>query len=137
MRVVFDANVVVAGVCWQGEGWLCLIRMARRHVFAYGTTATLEETRETTLRVIKQQRPRHNAAARLTWYMDRVRLMEPAPLGKSRSRDRSDDCYLEAALACRAAVIVTYDHDLLDLEKPFGIEVVRPSRLLAMLGAGM
>jgi len=24
MRVVFDANVVVAGVCWQGEGWLCL-----------------------------------------------------------------------------------------------------------------
>jgi hypothetical protein len=26
----------------------------------------LEETRETTLRVIKQQRPQHNAAARLT-----------------------------------------------------------------------
>jgi predicted nucleic acid-binding protein len=31
---------------------------------------------------------------------------------------------------------VTYDRDLLDLEKPFGIAIVRPSRLLVMLGAG-
>jgi uncharacterized protein len=135
MRVVFDANVVVAGVCWQGEGWLCLIRMARRHAFAYATAATLEETRETALRIIHQQQPRHNAATRLSWYMDRVRLVEPAPLEKPRSRDPADDLYLAAALACKAVAIVTYDHDLLDLGKPFGIAMVRPSRFLAMLSA--
>jgi len=137
MRVVFDANVVVAGVCWQGEAWLCLIRMARRHAFAYGTAATLEETRETALRIIHERQPRHNAAARLSWYMDKVRLIEPAPLGKPRSRDRQDDPYLAAALACKAAAMVSYDHDLLDLEKPFGIPIVRPARFLAMLGAGV
>lgn len=134
MRVVFDANVVVAGVCWQGEGWLCLIKLARRLAFAYGTAASLEETRETASRIIRQQRPSHNAGARLSWYLEKVRLVEPAPLGKPRSRDRMDDPYLSAALAAQAKAIVTYDHDLLDLGKPFGISIVRPARFLQMLG---
>ena len=134
MRVVFDANVVVAGVCWQGEGWLCLIKLARRHAFAYGTAFTLEETRETALRVIRQQRPGHDAAIRLSWYLEKVRLVESAPLGKPRSRDERDDPYLAAALAAKAKAIVTYDHDLLDLERPFGIHIVRPARFLQLLG---
>jgi putative PIN family toxin of toxin-antitoxin system len=136
MRVVFDANVVVAGVCWQGEGWLCLIRMARRQAFAYGTVATLEETRETTVRVIRERQALHKAAARLDWYLDKVRRVEPLPLGKRRSRDERDDPYLAAALAAKAQVVVTYDHDLLDLGKPFGIAIVRPARFLAMFPGG-
>lgn len=133
MRAVFDANVVVAGVCWQGEGWLCLVKMAQRRVFAYGTARTLEETRETAIRVIRQQSPKHNAAARLTWYLEKVRIVEPAPLGKPRSRDATDDPYLAAALAARAKVIVTYDRDLLVLSKPFGIRIVRPIEFLRTL----
>lgn len=133
MRVVFDANVVVAGVCWQGEGWLCLVRMARRLAFAYGSHGTLEETRETVVRIIRQQQPKHNAAGRLTWYLDKVRVVEPAPLGKRRSRDPKDDPYLAAALAAKAEVIVTYDCDLLVLAKPFGIAIVRPGRFLQIL----
>ena len=133
MRVVFDANVVVAGVCWQGEGWLCLLKLARRQAFAYGTETTLEETRETAVRVIREQRPKHPAAVRLTWYLERVRRVEAAPMGKQRSRDASDDPYLSAALAAKAAVIVTYDHDLLALEKPFGIAIIRPARFLQIV----
>ncbi|MBM3855311.1 MAG: putative toxin-antitoxin system toxin component, PIN family [Verrucomicrobia bacterium] len=133
MRVVFDANVVVAGVCWEGEGFLCLLKTARRHAFAYGTEATLEETRATAERIIRELKPKHNAAARLTWYLERVRRIEPAPLGKRRSRDPKDDPYLAAALAARAEVIVTYDRDLLALGKPFGIAIVRPGRFLQMV----
>ena len=44
-----------------------------------------------------------------------------------------DDPYLAAALAARAQVIVTYDHDRLALGKPFGMEVVSPSRFLRMV----
>jgi predicted nucleic acid-binding protein len=40
-----------------------------------------------------------------------------------------DDPYLAAALSARA-VIVTCDKDLLDLGKPFGIEMLRPSAYL-------
>ena len=119
MRVVFDANVVVAGVCWQGEGWLCLVKLARRMAFAYGTPETIEETRETAVRLIR--------------YLDRVRRVDPAPLGKRRSRDPKDDPYLAAALTAQVKVIVSHDHDLLTLEKPFGIQIVRPGKFLQMV----
>jgi predicted nucleic acid-binding protein len=107
--------------------------MARRHAFAYGTAATLAETEMTAVRVIRALRPKHNAGARLAWYLERVRKVEPAPLGKRRSRDPQDDPYLAAALGAGARVIVTYDRDLLVLEKPFGIAIVRPSRFLQMV----
>jgi putative PIN family toxin of toxin-antitoxin system len=133
VRAVFDANVIASGVGWQGEGWLCLVKLARRQVEAFGTEQTLAETREAALRIIDEFQPKHNAAGRLTWYLDRVQLVEPSPLGKQRSRDAKDDPYLAAALAARARVIVTCDKDLLELEKPFGIEIVRPAKFLKMV----
>jgi len=131
--VVFDANVVASGVCWRGEAWLCLVKLARRQAFACGTEYTLHETRETTTRLIRELSPRHNAAGLLTWYLQKVRLVEPQPLGKQRSRDAKDDPYLAAALAARARCIVTYDDDLLALGKPFGVEIIRPSQFLKLL----
>jgi putative PIN family toxin of toxin-antitoxin system len=133
MRVVFDANVVVAGVCWQGEAFVCLLKLARRQAFAFGSAATLEETRETAVRVIREVQPRHNAAARLTWYLQKVRLVDPMPLGKQRSRDVRDDPYLAAALGAKAEALVTYDQDLLALGKPFGIAVLRPAAFLKLV----
>ncbi|MBM3824464.1 MAG: hypothetical protein FJ404_16525 [Verrucomicrobia bacterium] len=53
-------------------------------------------------------------------------LVEPAPLGKRRSRDVKDDPFLACALASGAEFIVTKDKDLLAMEKPFGVEVVTP-----------
>lgn len=133
MKVVFDANVVVAGVGWQGEGWLCFTKMAKRQAFAYGTEETLRETREIVLRLIKDRKPRHNATARLNWFLERVRLVAPYDIGKGRSRDPKDDPYIAAALASRSEAIVTYDRDLLILGKPFGFKIVRPSAFLQML----
>ena len=133
MKAVFDANVVLGGICWHGEGWLCLTRLAQRRAFAYGTVATIEETRQTALELIKERRPAHNAAARLTWYLEKVRIVEPAALGKARSRDPKDDAYIAAAHAAGAHALVTYDKDLLCLEKPFGIEIIRPARFLAIV----
>src|SRR6266496_3918584 len=123
MRVVLDANVAASAICWDGEAFLCLVKLARRQAFAYGTEATLEETREVCARLIREKKPEHNATGRLTWYLNIIRLVEAAPLGKGRSRDPKDDPYLAAALAAKARCIVTGDKDLLALEKPFGIEI--------------
>jgi putative PIN family toxin of toxin-antitoxin system len=133
MRVVFDANVVAAGVCWNGEGHICLVKLARRQVFAWGTTFTVQETTDTVARLIRKVQPAHNAAARLNWYLEKVRLVEPAPLGKQRCRDAEDDPCLACALAAGAKAIVSYNKDLLALEKPFGIQVLRPAALLKLL----
>ncbi len=133
MRVVLDANVVASGICWDGEAYLCLVKLARRQAFAFGTEQTIAETKEVAIRLVREKRPKHNAAGRLTWYLSRVRLVTPSPLGKQRSRDPKDDPYLSAALAATARCIVTYDHDLLVLGKPFGIEIVRPAQFLRRL----
>ena len=130
MNVVFDANVVASGVCWHGEAWLCLVKLARRQACAYATEYTLTETRETATRLIREKQPGHRAANILNWYLHQVRMIAPSPLGKQRSRDAKDDPYLAAALAARARFIVTYDKDLLDLKKPFGIEIIHPAQFL-------
>ncbi len=130
MRVVFDANVVAAAVCWSGEPFLCFAMLAQRRVFAFGSTETLEESREIATLLIRQKRPKHNATARLTWYLDKVRLVDPVSLGKQRSRDPQDDPYLAAALGAKAQWLVTFDKDLLVLGKPFGVGVVTPAQLL-------
>jgi predicted nucleic acid-binding protein len=130
---VFDVNVVAAGVCWNGEANICLVKLARRQVFAWGTAFTVQETTDTVTRLIREVQPAHNAAARLNWYLEKVRLVEPAPLGKQRCRDAEDDPYLACALAAGAKAIVSYNKDLLVLEKPFGIQVLRPAVLLKLL----
>ncbi|MBU6401824.1 MAG: putative toxin-antitoxin system toxin component, PIN family [Verrucomicrobia bacterium] len=133
MRVVLDANVIASGVCWDGEAYLCLVKLARRQAFAFGTEETLAETQEVTIRLIRQKRPKHHAAARLTWYLSRVRVVTPAPLGKQRSRDWKDDPYLSAALAAQAKSVMTYDRDLLVLGRPFGLEIIKPAEFLRRL----
>jgi putative PIN family toxin of toxin-antitoxin system len=133
MRVVLDANVVASGVCWQGEAYRCLVKIARRQAFAYATDGTLAEARETAARLIRELEPKNNAANILSWYLEKVITVEPVPLGKQRSRDAKDDPYLAAALAARAAYIVSYDKDLLELDKPFGVEIIRPAQFLKLI----
>lgn len=133
MRVVFDANVVLAGAGWRGEPYLCLAAFARRRVLAYASEGILDEVRRTAERLGARKRFAHEPGAVLNWYFSAVRLVEPAPLGKRRSHDPKDDPYLACALAAGANVIVSFDADLLDLDKPFGIEICTPRALLRRL----
>jgi putative PIN family toxin of toxin-antitoxin system len=131
VRVVLDANVVFAGVGWRGEAYNCLLAMAKRRITVFATQEILEE-----LRALVAERGgkfKHAPGNLLTWYYERVKLVDPSPLGKQRSRDAKDDPYLACALAARAKFIVSRDDDLLALEKPFGIQILTPRELLARL----
>jgi uncharacterized protein len=131
VRVVLDANVVFAGAGWRGEAHNCLVAMARRRITAYATDEILDEVRELVGEIgFKTKFSPHNV---LNWYQDRVKRVEPAPLGKPRSRDVKDDPYLACALAAGAKIIVTRDDDLLALGKPFGIQIITPRELLVRL----
>ncbi|MGO8698646.1 MAG: putative toxin-antitoxin system toxin component, PIN family [Limisphaerales bacterium] len=131
MRVVFDAGVVFSGAGWRGEAHRCLAAMAHRRVIAYATEETLKEL--SNLLSARGGRARHRPDAILSWYQDHVKRVEPAPLGKQRSRDAKDDPYLACALAAGAKIIVTRDGDLLTLGKPFGIQIMTPRELLVRL----
>ena len=114
-----------------GRAHRCLLAMARRRLMAYATEETLQELSH--LLADRGHRAKHPAAATLSWYQDHVHRVEPAPLGKQRSRDLKDDPYLVCALAAGAKIIVTRDGDLLALGKPFGIQIITPRQLLVRL----
>ena len=109
--------------------------MAQRRVIAYATDETLTELSD--LLSEQGRKARHPPATIVSWYQDHVKRVEPAPLGKQRSRDPKDDPYLACALACGAKVIVTRDTDLLVLRKPFGIQIITPRELLVRLSRSL
>jgi putative PIN family toxin of toxin-antitoxin system len=131
VRVVLDANVVFAGAGWRGEAHNCLLAMARRRITVFATLEILEEVRA--LIAERGNKFKHAPHNLLTWYYDSVKLVEPAPLGRQRSRDARDDPYLACALGAGAKIIVTRDNDLLVLGKPFGIQIIMPRELLVRL----
>lgn len=135
MRVVLDANVVFAGAGWRGEAHSCLVALAHRRVIAFATDDVLEELRG--LAAERGFKARHSPATILRWYCSTVKIVEPSPLGKQRSRDPKDDPYLACALAAGAKTVVSRDEDLLSPGKPFGIEIVTPRELLTRLARGI
>jgi len=80
--------------------------------------------------VLARESPRANVSGALAWIRAKALWAEPSPLGKQRSRDLKDERFLGAALAVGAKAIVSYDRDLLVLEQPFGIPIMRPSAFL-------
>jgi predicted nucleic acid-binding protein len=131
---VFDSNVLVAGCGWRAESYLCLLGMARRRARVFTSDWILEETRRALTFLQSDGTIRkHDPWPAFHWFASTARIVAAASTGKQRSRDADDDPILGAALAAQAAFIVTQDSDLLVLEKPFGIEMVRPRAFLARL----
>lgn len=132
--VVFDANTVIAGCGWSREPYQCLLMVARRRLESIVTDEIVEEWKNVMGRLeqkgLKFQR---DPWPTLNWLVEQSRLVEPAPLGKPRSRDAKDDVYLACALAGQASYVVTRDEDLLVLECPFGVEMLTPRELLSRL----
>src|SRR6202040_1361238 len=92
VKVVFDAGVGYSGAGWRGEAHRCLLAMAHRRGIGYSTRETLEELIH--LFADRGDKTRHPSATTLSWYQDIVKRVEPAQLGKQRSRDSKDDPYL-------------------------------------------
>lgn len=134
MKVIFDANVVLSGAGWRAESHGCLVKLARRQIIAFASVWMIEELLEAAGAMQRQGAfKKHSPWPILTWYQEAVRIVTPTPLGKQRSRDAKDDPYLACALSAQADYIVSFDEDLLALEKPFGIEIIRPRELLRRL----
>lgn len=135
IRAVYDCNVILSGIGWNGSARSCLQLIARREVFIHVTEEILAEYESVIPETLAEEMPEMNPQPKLAWIRNKSRLVEAAPLGKRRSRDAKDDIYLAAALAASAPFVVSYDKDLLSLGKPFGVEVIRPAEFLRRLKA--
>ncbi|MEI7733704.1 MAG: putative toxin-antitoxin system toxin component, PIN family [Verrucomicrobiota bacterium] len=120
----------MSGIGWNGSARNCLKLVAQRRVFLYASDAILAEYESVIPKTLAEEMPDIDPHPKLAWVRTRSRLVEPSPLGKRRSRDAKDDIYLATALGASAQYLVTYDKDLLDMDKPFGIATVRPAEFL-------
>lgn len=133
MKIVFDTNVlfsafVAHGVC-AGLYEECLQRA--QIVISPDILAELEEkllakaglTAAETRDVIRAVRAD-------------AEIVKATPLPKPVCRDPDDDLILAAALAAKAAAIVTGDRDLLVLKQFKGIPILNPRDCLALLTTG-
>ena len=127
IRAVYDCNVILSGIGWNGSARKCLKLVAERRVFLFVTDEILAEYEAVIPETLAEEVPEVNPHPKLAWIKSKARLVGASPLGKRRSRDAKDDVYLAAALGASAEYIVTCDKDLLDLDRPVGIETVRPA----------
>ena len=130
MNVVLDTNVVVSAIFWPGEARRCLKLWAKRRFHLALSEEIFEEYCEVAAR-LERRVPQVNSKPWLNWIEIKAKVYEPAPLGKQRSRDTEDDPFLACALASESRIVVSKDKDLLELEKPFGIEILTPGQFLA------
>lgn len=127
---VFDCNVLISAIGWGGNPRACLNLVAAGQVTLCLTPEIWTEYDRRVPEVLADKKPGVDARPVLDWILRTSTMVEPAPLGKRRSRDLKDERYLACALGAGAKLIVTSDHDLLDLEKPFGIQMATPVELL-------
>jgi len=128
--VVIDTGVLISAIGWRGPAHRCLALIARRRCRLVVSADIIAEYDSRVPAVLAQEAPQANALGALAWLRAKALSVEPAPLGRQRSRDVKDERFIAAALAANAKAIVSYDRDLLALEKPFGIPMMRPAGFL-------
>jgi hypothetical protein len=134
--VTLDSSVVAAGIGWPGGAGRRLLVLLARRIFQTARTADLTAEWAETIEDLaaRERRWRNpNWAQWLDWLKRKSALVSPAPLGSTVKRDPDDDVVLAAALGSRSGYLVSYDHHLLDLEKPFGITILRPEAFVSFL----
>lgn len=131
---VLDSSTVVSALGWNGEARRILRLLGSRRFISCTTAALAREWAEsvaTTAVLSKWRNP--NWANWLKWLTDVSVLAEAAPLRRTVKRDPKDDAVLAAALGARAAYLISYDRDLLDLGRPFGVQCIHPRAFLIAL----
>jgi uncharacterized protein len=127
--IVIDTNTFIsAGWRVNAHARRVFAGVARRRFRLAVSAAILVEYREVSQRPLFAGK---NYAGLLSWIEKYAVVVDPAPLGKRRSRDAKDDIFLACALSAGAKFIVSSDQDLLALEKPFGIEIIQPASFIA------
>ena len=133
ITVVFDTSVIVSAIFWpHSSSRRVLAGLACRQYAAAVSAVLLDEYAAVAAR-LQQQFPRINPAGALAWLQAKCFSVEPAALGKQRSRDAKDDPVLATALAAGAQYLVARDKGLLSLRKPFGITIITPAEFLRQM----
>ena len=133
IRVVLDCGVLTSAIGWGGNPRSCLDAIASGQAVLFLTDEIWNEYSDRIPRRLAEEKRDVDPQPVLSWILTVAHFVDPAPLGKQRSRDVKDDRYLACALRASADAIVSNDRDLLVLRKPFGISIMTPIQFLKFL----
>lgn len=132
MRVVFDTNVIVAGILAEG---LC-----REIVETHLPEHTAILSRRLWNELLEKLREKFDLGPDelpfLSLYQRHATWVDPLPLDERVCRDSDDDWVLATALAGKAEAIVSGDEDLLTLRLFQGVAILGPRQFLERLHRG-
>jgi putative PIN family toxin of toxin-antitoxin system len=132
-RAVLDTSVVVSAIGWSGgEAQKVLWLLAKRRFICVRSPYLTLEWALTVERVAAENPGSFrnvNWANWLEWLNRRSELIEDPPM-RPIVRDPKDDPILGTAIAGKAQYLISYDHDLLDLGQPYGVQCLPPRAFL-------
>ena len=135
-RAVLDSSVVVSAIGWRGGDARAILKLLAAGGFeSWRTPWITSEWTDTVQRVaeIEKRWANENWIGWLEWLKAVSKFADDIPIKKTVKRDPNDDPVIMAAVAVRAAFIVTYDSDLLDLCKPHGVSCITPRAFLSAI----
>jgi putative PIN family toxin of toxin-antitoxin system len=128
LRVVFDANVLIAAFISEGLCSKLLSRANKRYFDLYSSSFLISEFQKALKTKIGASKSEIKALTDLL--IEVVMLADPAEeqvrQARGTCRDREDDPVLACALACKADYLVTGDRDLLEIKKFHKTKILSP-----------
>jgi putative PIN family toxin of toxin-antitoxin system len=133
LKPVVDTNVFVSAIFWRGWARECLARFAHREFEIIVSEEILREFAETAWELKIELDLPQNPQPWLNWLNARATIMAPVRFTEPVCSDPEDDKFIGCALAGPAECIITRDCHLLQLGKPFGIDIVNDREFLRIL----
>jgi len=128
VKAVFDTNILISALGWNGKPEECLKKVFDDSITGYTSPEILRELAlvmdypHLDFRESEKQRFLSQVATEF-------HIVQPET-SVEVCRDPDDNKFLECALAADASYVVSGDDDLLDLEEFEGIQIVSPSTFL-------
>jgi predicted nucleic acid-binding protein len=84
LKAVYDCNVILSGIGWNGAARKCLELVARRRVFLFVTDPILHEYDSIMPKILAEELPEMDPNPKLAWLCSKSHHVAPAQPGRER-----------------------------------------------------
>lgn len=133
MRVIFDTNVFVSGIFWQGNFCSQLIDKWINKRFELVISKEILDELIKTLKSFKIQMPDEMIVEWTNIILRNSIIVEPKIRLDVIKEDADDNKFLEAGVTGDVNFIISQDKHLLNLKKYEGIEIISPEEAVRVI----